>query len=154
MSQRQILIQKTAAQIIDLIHQLKASVNMTAIIATHDEKIAKSTARQICLKDGAIRHWKVKSSSLEELRELIREADEQLIDLIAVRQGLALEVGKCKAEAGLPIKNKAIEEEVLGRYSQRASLLGISDELSRSVAELLIDHSCRVQEEDRILRSR
>ena len=52
-------------------------------------------------------------TSIEELRSRIDVIDEQLVRLLNVRVACAVEVGKLKHEAGLPIYQPEREAQVL-----------------------------------------
>ena len=56
--------------------------------------------------------------TIEELRTRIDVIDEQLVRLLNVRVACAVEVGRLKHEAGLPIYQPEREAQVLGRVRQ------------------------------------
>ena len=59
--------------------------------------------------------------TIEELRTRIDVIDEQLLRLLNVRVACAVEVGRLKHEAGLPIYQPEREAQVLGRVRQSAN---------------------------------
>ena len=61
--------------------------------------------------------------SIEELRNRIDVIDEQLVRLLNVRVACAVEVGRLKHEAALPIYQPEREAEVLNRVRQSATEL-------------------------------
>ena len=77
----------------------------------------------------------------EELREIIREKDQEIMKLIAERTEIAKEIGQRKTEQGLPIRNPAVEELVLSRYSQFAEDAGLDPSIARKIAEAVIEQA-------------
>ena len=69
--------------------------------------------------------------TIEELRSRIDVIDEQLLRLLNVRVACAVEVGRLKHEAGLPIYQPEREAQVLLRVRQAAlDLSGPADRKS------------------------
>ena len=62
--------------------------------------------------------------TIEELRTRIDVIDEQLVRLLNVRVACAVEVGRLKHEAGLPIYQPEREAQVLGKVRQSANRAG------------------------------
>jgi chorismate mutase/prephenate dehydrogenase len=83
---------------------------------------------------------------LEGLRQRIRRLDAALLALVSERMELALEIGAAKRAAGIPLRDYAVEKNVLARAAANASDLGLPPELARAVTELLIEEACRLQE--------
>jgi len=84
---------------------------------------------------------------LEGLRQRIRRLDAALLALVSERMQLALEIGAAKRAAGIPLRDYAVEKNVLARAATNATDLGLTPELARALTELLIDEACRLQEE-------
>ncbi|MEO8503351.1 MAG: bifunctional chorismate mutase/prephenate dehydrogenase [Acidobacteriota bacterium] len=84
---------------------------------------------------------------LEGLRKRIRRLDAALLALVSERMELAVEIGAAKRDAGIPLRDYAVEKHVLARAADTAVDLGLTPELSRSLTELLIEEACRLQEE-------
>jgi chorismate mutase/prephenate dehydrogenase len=70
---------------------------------------------------------------LEELRQRILEVDEDLVDLVGERKSLVLEIGRIKAELGLPVLDPAREAAVVRRAAELAREKGVDEELTRDV---------------------
>ncbi|MBT8396430.1 MAG: hypothetical protein HKO65_16620 [Gemmatimonadetes bacterium] len=70
---------------------------------------------------------------LEELRDRIIQLDEDLVDLIAERRDLVLEIGQIKADLGLPVMDPAREAAVVRRAAALARDKDVDEELVRDV---------------------
>ena len=70
---------------------------------------------------------------LEELRLRILEVDEALVELVGERKALVLEIGRIKAEMGLPVLDPAREAAVVRRAAALAREKNIDEELTRDV---------------------
>ncbi len=84
--------------------------------------------------------------TLEILRERINGVDRELMGLISTRIQIALEIGKLKNKAGIPVRDEAREEEVIKQWESFASELGIDPALIRPIVEALIQASRLSQE--------
>jgi len=84
---------------------------------------------------------------LDQLRQRIRRLDAAILTLISERLELAVEIGAEKRDAGIPLRDYAVEKNVLARAASTAGDLGVQPELARAVTQLLIEEACRVQEE-------
>jgi chorismate mutase/prephenate dehydrogenase len=73
------------------------------------------------------------NDDLENLRDRILELDEELVDLIAERKALVLEIGQVKADADLPVLDPAREASVVRRAAALAREKGVDEELVRDV---------------------
>jgi chorismate mutase len=85
--------------------------------------------------------------TIEELRTRIDVIDEQLLRLLNVRVQCAVEVGKLKHEAGLPIYQPDREAQVLENVRQRAADLPgplAADAVVR-IFERIIDEARRAE---------
>jgi chorismate mutase / prephenate dehydrogenase len=87
-------------------------------------------------------------SRLESLRQRIQRLDAAVLALVAERMSLAREIGAVKREAGIPLRDFAVEKQVLGRAEAAADNLGLTHDVARAVMQQLIDESCRLQEQD------
>ncbi len=87
--------------------------------------------------------------TIEELRNRIDVIDEQLLRLLNVRVACAVEVGRLKHEAGLPIYQPDREKQVLARV--RESAIGLSGPLTGEavvrIFERIIDEARRAERE-------
>ena len=87
--------------------------------------------------------------TIEELRTRIDVIDEQLVRLLNVRVACAVEVGRLKHEAGLPIYQPEREAQVLGRVRQSAGALSgpLTAEAVVRIFERVIDEARRAERE-------
>jgi chorismate mutase len=83
---------------------------------------------------------------LEELRRRIIALDEELIRLVGQRRDLVIEVGKTKAELGVPVLDPAQEARVVRRAAEQARTLGVDEELARDVIWRIIAAARQEQE--------
>ena len=65
------------------------------------------------------------TSLIEKLRKSIDELDEEILNLLSKRKGLAREVGKLKEKLDLPVFDKKREQEILDSLSKKAKHLGL-----------------------------
>ena len=87
--------------------------------------------------------------TIEELRTRIDVIDEQLVRLLNVRVACAVEVGRLKHEAGLPIYQPEREAQVLGRVRRSATDLSgpLTAEAVVRIFERIIDEARRAERE-------
>ena len=87
--------------------------------------------------------------TIEDLRSRIDVIDEQLLRLLNVRVACAVEVGRLKHEAGLPIYQPEREAQVLGRVRQSATELSgpLTVEAVVRIFERIIDEARRAERE-------
>ena len=85
--------------------------------------------------------------SIEELRSRIDVIDEQLVRLLNVRVACAVEVGRLKHEAGLPIYQPEREAQVLDEVRQSATELAgpLTAEAVVRIFERVIDEARRAE---------
>src|SRR5882724_2710467 len=82
---------------------------------------------------------------LSTLRDAISEVDRGLLELLRRRMDLAAEVGRVKAEAGLPIVVRGVEDHVLTRARQKALECGVSEDILESIFQAIIRGSVERQ---------
>ena len=91
--------------------------------------------------------------TIEELRSRIDVIDDQLVRLLNVRVACAVEVGRLKHEAGLPVYQPQREAQVLAKVRQSATELSgpLTAEAVVRIFERIIDEARRAerQESDR-----
>ena len=87
-------------------------------------------------------------SRLDEYRARVRQIDELILTMVAERMQQASEIGRIKKENGIPLRDFEVERAVLDSAERRASGLGLSAELARSVMRALIDESRARQERE------
>ena len=85
--------------------------------------------------------------SIEELRGRIDVIDEQLVRLLNVRVACAVEVGRLKHEAGLPIYQPEREAQVLSKVRMSAADLSgpLTAEAVVRIFERIIDEARRAE---------
>jgi chorismate mutase len=85
--------------------------------------------------------------TIEELRSRIDAIDEQLVRLLNVRVACAVEVGKLKHEAGLPVYQPDREASVLSKVRGRATDLAgpLTAEAVVRIFERIIDEARRAE---------
>jgi len=85
--------------------------------------------------------------NIEELRDRIDVIDDQLVRLLNVRVACAVEVGRLKHEAGLPIYQPEREARVLARMKKSASDLAgpLTAEAVVRIFERIIDEARRAE---------
>ena len=81
---------------------------------------------------------RVLQEKLEELRGRILEVDQALVALVGERRGLVLEVGRLKAQLGLPVLDPSREATVVRRVASLARDQGVDEELMRDVVWRII----------------
>ncbi|MBI3050368.1 MAG: chorismate mutase [Acidobacteria bacterium] len=86
-------------------------------------------------------------TSIEELRSRIDVIDEQLVRLLNVRVACAVEVGRLKHEAGLPIYQPEREAQVLAGVKKSATELAgpLTAEAVVRIFERIIDEARRAE---------
>ena len=87
--------------------------------------------------------------TIEELRARIDVIDEQLVRLLNVRVACAVEVGRLKHDAGLPIYQPEREMQVLSQVRQSATDLSgpLTAEAVVRIFERIIDEARRAERE-------
>jgi chorismate mutase len=86
-------------------------------------------------------------TNIEELRGRIDVIDEQLVRLLNVRVACAVEVGRLKHEAGLPIYQPEREAQVLNSVRETATELAgpLTAEALVRIFERIIDEARRAE---------
>jgi chorismate mutase len=87
--------------------------------------------------------------TIEELRSRIDVIDDQLVRLLNVRVACAVEVGRLKHEAGVPIYQPEREAQVLSRVKKSATDLAgpLTAEAVVRIFERVIDEARRAERE-------
>lgn len=84
---------------------------------------------------------------LQFARAAIAAVDREIVRQVRKRLRLAREIGDVKRRAGIPIRDFAVEKEVLDRVSKECERLGVEPEVGQRIARLLIRASVQTQEE-------
>ena len=87
--------------------------------------------------------------SLDELREEIREVDQELVELIAQRTYVADTIAEVKAEQGLPTTDEEQEQAVMDRAGENAKRFDVDSNLVKAIFRLLIELNKVEQRESR-----
>src|SRR5262245_56501680 len=87
---------------------------------------------------------------LDELRTQLAAIDREMMDAVARRQALAVQIGQVKRAAGLPVRDYRQERDVVERSRQAATDRGLAPALGEELVLLLIRHSLTVQEKDHV----
>jgi chorismate mutase / prephenate dehydrogenase len=85
-------------------------------------------------------------SDLEDLRDQIKDIDEEILLLVRRRNEAARRIGEIKREGNLPLQNFEIERSVLDHALEVAREEGVHEETARGLVRLLIEAALRVQE--------
>ena len=84
------------------------------------------------------------------LREALSALDRQLLEIVAQRNAISLEIGRCKRGLGLGTRDFNREKVVLERARAQASALGLSPALGVRSMLSLIEASLSAQEQDSV----
>lgn len=87
--------------------------------------------------------------SLQELRDQIDKIDEQIINLLVVRNEVITQVAQQKEALSLPTLQIGREEEVLQKLYKYASQKGLSGQFTTNLFKMIMDESKRIQDEKR-----
>ncbi|MBQ8179254.1 MAG: chorismate mutase [Candidatus Methanomethylophilaceae archaeon] len=74
----------------------------------------------------------------EELRALILDIDEKIIDLIATRMEIVDELAKAKRESSQEYWSSEKEMEVIQRYHELCGEVGLTEEEARHIAQVIL----------------
>lgn len=91
------------------------------------------------------------TDQLDGLRELISEADKQILQLVAKRQALSEQVANAKRAIGKATRDYGRERDVLLRARSQAESLGVPPQLAEQLLTLLIESSLTTQEHLRVM---
>lgn len=83
---------------------------------------------------------------LATLRAALSRADAEICRSIGRRLDLARRIGQVKLRSGIPIRNRAVEREVLARWVTGLEALGVSPDQAERLARWLVEEAVRVQE--------
>jgi chorismate mutase len=86
-------------------------------------------------------------TNIEELRNRIDDIDDQLVRLLNVRVACAVEIGRLKHEAGLPVYQPERETQVLGSVKKAAGEVAgpLTAEAVVRIFERVIDEARRAE---------
>ncbi|MGP3953560.1 chorismate mutase [Streptomyces sp. 7N604] len=84
---------------------------------------------------------------LRPYRERLEALDQQLAELVAARLAICCEVAEVKRANGIPMMQPQRVHTVREAYAARGGRLNLSADFMRSLATLLIDEACRLEDE-------
>jgi len=73
------------------------------------------------------------SNDLDRLRSRLVEIDEELVRLVGERLESVLQIGRYKAEKGLPVLDPGQEAKVIRRAAQMAREASVDEEMVRDI---------------------
>ena len=85
------------------------------------------------------------SQRLDELRQGIDALDSQLVELLAERAALTTEVGKIKAESGVPVYVPEREKSLIASRREQAEHAGVSPDLVEDLLRRIMRESYHTQ---------
>ena len=83
---------------------------------------------------------------LEEIRQVVREIDDQILQLAGNRLELVKRIGEIKRKHNLPITNLNVEAMVIDKTIDRAKAIGLNENFSKKLMNLIIAESVKTQE--------
>lgn len=89
------------------------------------------------------------TDDLDTLRSRLREIDDRIVDALADRRELVLEVSKAKAATGKAVRDDAREQSTLDHVAERGAARGLDPHFLTRIFRELFDHSERVQHHHR-----
>lgn len=92
-----------------------------------------------------IRDESVTTENIKELRKLIDNIDNELIDLLAKRMRVSREIGQYKKEHGMTVLQSKRYSEILDKRGAQGSLCGIGSECVSTIFEAIHEESIRQQ---------
>jgi len=148
-------------ELIPYVSQKALDLNMEGLmLESHiNPSVAKSDAKQqvtpvelnILLSELIIREKHFKSeefiNKLEQLRSVIDDLDEELINKFSSRMEIIEKIGTYKSENNVTILQLERWEKILSNRRFLASKVGLSDQFIKKILELVHQESIRVQTE-------
>jgi len=84
---------------------------------------------------------------MKNSRKQIDEIDDQIIQLLAKRQKIILEIAKYKKENNIDILDRGREEQILAKIAQLAKKEGLDPESINPIFEIMFEWSRNIQDE-------
>jgi len=94
-------------------------------------------------------HGRADEMSLEELREEIRDIDQEIVELVARRTYVADTIAQVKEDRGLPTTDESQEAAVMERAGENADQFDVDRNLVKAIFRLLIELNKAEQRESR-----
>lgn len=89
--------------------------------------------------------------TLQDIRHKIDEIDAKIMHLLANRFACSTAVANIKKETGMPVFDRAREEELFARLEQLAKKEGVPVAAAKGVFDEIVHQSRRVQEIEKTL---
>ncbi|NPV10319.1 MAG: chorismate synthase [Ignavibacteria bacterium] len=86
-------------------------------------------------------------NKLDELRKRIDLVDQQILLLLSARNDFVKKVAQLKKENGIPVYDEFREKQLINDWIGSSKILGLSEEFVKSILELIISESRRIQKE-------
>ena len=86
-------------------------------------------------------------NGLSGFRERLDPIDEEIARLLGERFQICREVAEYKSEHGIPMMQPERVAEVRARYLARGAAVGLPDDFTAALFELLIGATCRLEDE-------
>jgi len=94
-------------------------------------------------------HGRADEMSLEELREEIRDIDQEIVELVARRTYVADTIAQVKEDRDLPTTDESQEAAVMERAGENADQFDVDRNLVKAIFRLLIELNKASQRESR-----
>lgn len=82
---------------------------------------------------------------MRQQRLQIDRINEQILELLAKRHALVLEIARQKETMGLPLRDPAREVEMITHAKNKAEILGLSPDFAEALFALILKESRRIQ---------
>ena len=84
---------------------------------------------------------------LEDARAKLDGLDSEIIDILARRYSIIKEIGEFKKKNQIPVMQHDRVKEILNRCTERGISYGLSEEFIKKIFSLIIEESCRIEED-------
>jgi chorismate mutase-like protein len=86
-------------------------------------------------------------SGLEKFRERLDPIDAEIARLLGERFQICREVARYKSEHGIPMMQPERVAQVRARYLERGAAVGLPEDFTAELFELLIGATCKLEDE-------
>ena len=84
-------------------------------------------------------------NTIKNLRKIIDEIDNQLLDLIKSRMEVVIEIGQVKKQNNSEVVDEKREEEIFNRLAAKAAEKGVKPEIVKKVWKSLLEISYDIE---------